>query len=913
MSHRKVNPAKRKDTRRSFIQKTAAAAAGIVMGGRAASSPLFGEPPRAVLLADDSHPSIRQGPVAWALEQLRRAFDSRGIVADLRWGVPEQWPGGEVILVAHRSAGLAGALAESRGIPLPEAPESFALVRGQTAGRSALLAAGADERGLTYALLELSDRATYDPDVLLSLKEIDRVVKSPANPVRSVTRLFVSEVEDKAWFYDKSFWERYLSTIVSQQFNRFSLTLGLGYDLPRHVLDAYFIFAYPFLVSVPGYDVGVRGLPKEERERNLETLQWIGRQATARGLDFQLGLWSHTYQWIDSPNANYVIDGLSPENHASYCREALRTLLEACPEIGGITFRAHSESGIPDGSYEFWGTVFEGVVRSGREVKIDLHSKGIDYRLIDIALRTGMPVFVSPKLTAEHMGLPAHQIAIRERERTRPSSTPQERSFTRYGYADYLREDRKHGVYFRIWPCKQKVLLWGDPALASGYGRHAGFCGSLGLELCEPLSFKGRQGSGHSWGRSPYADATLRPSEGDHEKYLYTYRLWGRHLYDPDAPPDARRRYLRHEFGEAAPAVETALGHAGRVLPLVTSSHLPSASAMTYWPELYTNMPIVDAGMPHPYGDTPEPRVFGTVSPLDPGLFSSIDEFVRDGLQGKPSGKYSPVDVARRLEVLAETSETHLAEAQAKVRDVNHPSFRRLAVDTRAQAGLGRFFAAKMRAAVAFELYQQTGKARYLEEALAHYRNAREAWADVARRTRGIYIDDLNFGYPRHRRGHWADRLQAIDEDLAVMEKLRKQEPARGYRPDPQGSPAAQADLPWMKPRPHRPQCRHQPPGSFQPGRKLDLELAVIDSRKDELRRVVLHYRHVNQGEEYRVQPASGGEEGLYSGNIPGEYTDSPYPLLYYFELFDDRGHAWLYPGLEEDLSNQPYFVVRSA
>src|SRR5205814_400913 len=84
----------------------------------------------------------------------------------------------------------------------------------------------------------------------------------------------------------------------------------------------------------------------------------------------------------------------------------------------------------------------------------------------------------------------------------------------------------------------QRLLLWGDPAMAAAYSRAAGFCGSAGLELFEPLSFKGRKGSGLPGGRDAYADAALRPPGGDFEKYAYTYRVWGRFLYQPDAAPE---------------------------------------------------------------------------------------------------------------------------------------------------------------------------------------------------------------------------------------------------------------------------------------------------------------------------------------------------------------------------------------
>ena len=76
-------------------------------------------------------------------------------------------------------------------------------------------------------------------------------------------------------------------------------------------------------------------------------------------------------------------------------------------------------------------------------------------RTLQDALDTGMPVTVSPKFWAEHMGLPYHQAAIRELERPvreDPSARSEwhrymavsegSRPFTRYGYGDFLREDR---------------------------------------------------------------------------------------------------------------------------------------------------------------------------------------------------------------------------------------------------------------------------------------------------------------------------------------------------------------------------------------------------------------------------------------------------------------------------------------
>jgi hypothetical protein len=80
---------------------------------------------------------------------------------------------------------------------------------------------------------------------------------------------------------------------------------------------------------------------------------------------------------------------------------------------------------------------------------------------------------------------------------------------------------------------------------------------------------------------------------------------------------------------------------------------------------------------------------------------------------------------------------------------------------------------------------------------------------------------------------------------------------------------------------------------------------------------VRLRYRHVNQAETYRVADMEAAGQGrdaaVYQATIPGEYTDSAYPLEYFFELRGGTGTAWLYPGFNAELSNQPYFLLRQA
>ncbi|MCH8120735.1 MAG: hypothetical protein IIC00_13545 [Planctomycetes bacterium] len=890
-------------TRRDFIKTAAQVAAA------AASTDLLapvvygrGSSGKVAIVSDPGDKLSKQAPVRWAIEQLQDRLKAHGVPTQLYSMIDQVSPSAAAcVVVAGRSSKPARAMLAAAGLSVPDVPEAIGLVQGKLGGHPALLATGSDTRGLVYAVLELADRVEYASNPLTELQRPDRIIEQPANPIRSIARLFTSEVEDKAWYYDKSFWQQYLTMLITQRINRFTMTFGIGYNSPRRIKDSYFYFTYPFLLSVPGYNVKAVGLPDAERDRNLETLRFIVEETTRRGLHFQLALWTHAYDFRDSPDVNYRIEGLTPQNHAAYCRDALHKLLETCPKIDGVTFRCHSESGVPQGSYEFWRTVYDGVVRAGKKRPIDIHSKGIDFKLINIALETGMPVTVGPKYWAEHQGLPYHQAAIQANEwrKAKPGdSMERQRRFTRYGYADYLREDRRFGVMYRIWPGTQRLLLWGDPAMAAGFGRYSNICDSLGVELCEPLSFKGRMGSGLPGHRGAYADASLQPDGGPWTKYLYTYRIWGRMLYNPNTPRDVWTRYLKSEFGPAAKDCEIALGHASRVLLLITTAHTPSCSNNGYWPEIHMNIPIVSGNR------------FSNVSPLDPELFTTAEEFAEELVSGKRSGKYSPLQVARWLDNLARVADRHLSLAHGKIADAKAPAFRRLVIDTSIQAGTASYFAEKLRAAVAYAFYRKTGDQAAIREALKRYTASRDAWAKLSRIATGVYVEDITFGPNSVLRGHWADRLKAINKDLAEMEAKAKETPVTSDDSAPDWRTAISRPGFAAVPRQSRPRCQHLPPATFGPGKPIPLEIAAEAGYK--LASATLHYRHVDQSDEYRVAEMSG-DGGRYRAVIPGEYTDSAYPVLYYFVLRDYKGDAWIYPGLNNDLANQPYFIVRRA
>src|SRR5262249_42013121 len=156
-------------------------------------------------------------------------------------------------------------------------------------------------------------------------------------------------------------------------------------------------------------------------------------------------------------------------------------------------------------------------------------------------------------------------------------------------------------------------------------------------------------GSGIAGDRCAYADESLRP-RWDWQKYAYSLRVWGRHLYNPNTDPNVCQRAMLHDFGPAGESLSSGLANSSRILPIITTTHAPSAGNNTYWPEVYLNHSLVDPSKSGPYNDSPTPRVFGTVSPLDPQLFYRMCDFADDLRNGKLSGKYTPIEVAQWLE-----------------------------------------------------------------------------------------------------------------------------------------------------------------------------------------------------------------------------------------------------------------------
>ena len=767
---------------------------------------------------------------------------------------------------------------------------------------------GSDLRGLIYALTEIADRVENLNSSKKILNEIFfKSNESPKTIIRSISKCFESDVEDLTWFNNKTMWKEYLDMLITNRYNRFTFTLGMQYNYPygnEFIKDVYFYLAYPFLVKPKGYKIYAKGINRKERDNNLKILKFISDEASKRGLDFQLAIWTQKYDFDNVPNANYQIKNV-PINYAEYCRDSLEIILNTCSNINGLTLRVHVECGILERDYNFWKIYLKAVKNIKRKINIDLHAKGINNKLINLALEVTQNVTVSPKYTAEHMGLPYHQASIRKQEMPPKNKVHKKwifsegkRKFLRYSYGDLLSNKRKYGILFRIWPGTQRVLIWGDPDLARGYGEHSTFCNSLGLELCEPLSFKGRMGTGIKSGRFNYSVKKLR-TRYDWEKYLYTYRVWGRCTYNYKTSEHNYSRYYKKLFGKSSKDLIISLSYASKILPFFTLVHGVSASNNSYWPEMYENMSIVEKAPYLPYSyDLQKPSRFGMSTSLDPQLIMSPIELADCINNRKVINRYSPITMANWFDEYTNKSKKSLLSAIKIYKNKNDTEFKRLEIDIRILIGIGKFFSYKIKSACYWELFLKQKKHYLGFKSLEMYKKSFEAWSIIAKISKQFYLKDLTYGPQSWLRGRWDDRLPAIKEDIHKMKEILNKHTFKN-----KNLVFLNQLTKWRKNQKFK--IDHIIEKKMNGSAEIRFKY-----KKNINSEFFLNYRQANQSKKW-IRKKIKLKEKKITTIITNKYLKDEYPIQYYFELIKENYSSFC-PGIDKNLSNQPYYIFKN-
>jgi hypothetical protein len=450
------------------------------------------------------------------------------------------------------------------------APQSVSIHRSTYRGKPAITLSGGDARGLMYAALDTADRTRWSGAGQDPFVRVRDVSEEPYLVERGVSIYTMQRAYLESRLYDEKYWEKYFDMLASSRINNFILIFGYengGFMAPL----------YPYFLNVPEYPgVELVGITPAQQTRNTAAFKTMIRIAHERGIDVTAGIWDHIYrggvQGGGIPGAAenagkrvpVLVWGVTAENLAGYTKAALRRFLKAFPELDGIQFRMHDESGLKHEEIgPFWHEVFTFIKAERPDLRIDLRAKDLPDDVIKDALDQGLKARVNTKFWMEQLGLPFHPTHVNtENQHDR-----------RHGYADLLRYPQRYRVQWQAWTGgTTRLLLWGDPEYVRRFAAAARLYDGNSFEMNEMLATR-MLGEQHDVPPFPLLNARYRYYDYEFERYWAFFRAWGRFTYNPNIAPDVWQSEFEIRFGPAAGVhVMKALEAASQVLPRIVAA-----------------------------------------------------------------------------------------------------------------------------------------------------------------------------------------------------------------------------------------------------------------------------------------------------------------------------------------------------
>jgi hypothetical protein len=803
-------------------------------------------------------------PARYGIGKLEQALTAKGLT------VLHAHPGEAVRADIYVVAGL------GKG-----APQSLTIRRSTYQGKPSVMLSGGDARGLMYAALDTADRTGWsgtDKDPFARVRDVS---EEPYLVERGVSMYTMQRAYFESRLYDEKYWERYFDLLAASRINNFIVIFGYengGFMAPL----------YPYFFNVPDYPgVELVGITPAQQARNTAAFKAMMRIAHERGIDVTAGIWDHIYrggvQAGGIPGAQEAVGkrvpgfvwGVNADNLAGYTKAALRQFLHVFPEVDAIQFRMHDESGLKRSEMAgFWHEVFSFIKAEKPDMRIDLRAKDLPDAVIDDALDQGLNARVNTKYWMEQLGLPFHPTHV---------NTPNQHD-RRAGYADLLHYPQRYRVQWQVWTGgTTRLLLWGDPDYVRRFASTARLYDGNSFEMNEMLATR-MLGEPAEEQPLPILNARYRYYDYEFERYWAFYRAWGRYTYNPQTAPEVWQSMFEAHFGPAAgPHIMKALETASWVLPRIVAA----AYRYTYFPTTrgWAEMNHQDSL-----------QKFATEENSDIQQFENARDEARSELQGTDTPMRRPQDTAQWFSRTADEISSELAAARKAIGAKAGHEFVSTATDLKILAGLARYYAARLPAAVAYNIYKESGNTTEFDQAIADERRAVEAWRGIVAEAGDVYNDRLPFGARAVGfRQHWKEELALLEEDFAALQA------ERAKTPDKPGDKPAARD-PKLKP----PAISLAAPGIAEPGR--DLQIAVKAAAPQEVKWMRLRYRHLSQYEDYRTADmAFDPKTGAYTGAIPAAFIDPKWDLMYFVEVVGTNGAGRMYPDLEREM---PYVIV---
>lgn len=826
-------------------------------------------------------------PVLHAIDKLTGALSARHIVFEKVRTIKEAKASQVIVAGIDGAAGTGSDLVKNAAHPVAQTPEALAVWKTNVNGKQLLFAAGYDDRGLMYALLDIATRISWSTNPGMIFSEIKEINEKPDVSERALSVYTMNRAYWESRFYDENYWAKYLDMLALNRFN--TLVVIFGYEN-----GGFLAPCYPYFFNVDGFPgVKMVGLSEKDQQHNLDAFNRLIKMAHDRGIRLTAGIWDHIYRGgvqgggipgtKESPDQPVpgLVWGVDADNLIAYTKAALAKFVKVFPGLDAIQFRMHDESGLKNGEQDaFWLDIFKMLKANVPGLRLDLRAKELKESIIRSAISVGINFRITTKYWMEQMGLPFH-----------PTQINPEKSPRRHSYSDLLRYPQQYKMHWRLWNGgTSRILLFGDPGYVRRFAASTHLYNGDGYEVNEPLATK-MEAQPHDEKPFDLLNAPHRYYDYEFERYWHFFQVFGRVGYNPNTTADTWDKTFEQKFGAGiAPLVERALHKASWILPRIISSSYPYSSFPTTrgWAEKQA------------LGDLPS---FAGSKCTDLMQFATFDEEASLLLSNGATAKLLPSANSKWFEETALSVSADIKNIEKLAGTNTSKELVSTLTDLKILAGLAGYHANRILAAVNYRIYKQAKSLNAFDEALAYEKKAIDAWQYMVASAGNVYASDLKMGVcVAGLCGHWKDELVKLEAGLQKLQAYR-QDSLSSLPADntPICKVASRADNTTFF------QVSHTPVEMAPAAKPLTIRIKV--TAQAGVKNITLRYRSVNQEQAYQaLQMLPARDAGEFEATIPADAVDPAYDFVYLFEIIDNKNRGIIYPDFNK---RDPYFIVK--
>lgn len=605
---------------------------------------------------------------------------------------------------------------------------------------------GGDAVGVMYGLLYVKEQLEQDKT------EIAEVEESPRMPFRALKfnlpwdsyRNGEALQLHTETCRDTMFWHSFLDMMAENRFNKLTL---------------WNLHPFNFLVKLEKYPEA-NGFSDDEMAEWEMFWKTLFRMAKDRCIETYLINWNifvseefaHAHNVSEYSAANkYIVEkGDTSEIIKDYTRESVKAVIDKYPNLTGLGITlGEGMGGMSAEEREQWllDSYIEGMRMASRKVKF-IHrvplsaGKGsggstsasveqMTRQTLDTLTCVDGPINIELKFNWSHAHSTPHLAKVHGGKLTDAYWNPTPKN---YKLAWMMRNED----FF--------MLRWGQPNF-----------------IRQHIALNGHEYvNGYYVGSECYIPAkdyfTVLPNTSykyAFERQWMYYKNWGRLLYNPNTADKVFENAFNEKFPKLGTQMFSAQTKVSRI-PLIIAS---------YWNATW-DYTLYSEGMIGLSGDKVKLLSLTEMcnkQPMDPNYLSIKDYLKLNG--EKLEGKISPVD-------LADSIDSFCNSALLEVQNINTTDNNDLLYevsDIKTWAQLGMYFSNKLRAAVAFQQYLNSGQKEIHQQSIKWLEKASAHWHQAVEITQPIYNpvplmhytkrhEDVNF--------HWAKVEKEVEEEL---------------------------------------------------------------------------------------------------------------------------------------------------